>query len=196
MQSSEWCFTEVYEDLCLRFLELHETEQAGALYNLPWRSLEFLPATATLARKPSTEAPVAEILQASLSPAMLQAKRGFMRFRLISLTLGPPEWKEEKEPVLKTSCWRFPDASNCHIFPKTIKHMSQGISLVHCNKFRVTAAGALPGDSANGNTRQYDRFLSNGRLVLQQNLHRRSDAFAFRWSCQELSTNHDFWVLD
>ena len=103
MQSSEWCFTEVYEDLCLRFLELHETEQAGALYNLPWRSLEFLPATATLARKPSTQAPVAEILQASLSPAMLQAKRGFMRFRLISLTLGPPEWKEEKEPVLKTS---------------------------------------------------------------------------------------------
>ena len=100
MQSSEWCFTEVYEDLCLRFLELHETEQAGALYNLPWsscRQLQLLPGSQ--APKPQ----VAEILQASVSPAMLQAKRGFMRFRLISLTLGPPEWKEEKEPVLKTS---------------------------------------------------------------------------------------------
>ena len=113
---------------------------------------------------------------------------------------GPQNGKKRKnlcwKPHGNRRCWRFPDASNCHIFPKTIKHMSQGISLVHCNKFRVTAAGALPGDSANGNTRQYDRFLSNGRLVLQQNLHRRSDAFAFRWSCQELSTNHDFWVLD
>lgn len=138
--------------------------------------------------------------QAAVSPAMLQAKRGFMRFRLICLTLGTPEWKEEREAMLNTS-WQqkmleIPRCLQLSHFPKNDPTHVSGdfFGALRCSKFRHTAA--LSNLETDCNTRSYDLLLSNGRLVLQQNLHRRRDAFTFHWSCQELSTNHDFLALD
>lgn len=49
---------------------------------------------------------------------------------------GPQNGKKREKlcwtPHGNKRCWRFPDASNCHIFPKTIQHMYQGISSVRC----------------------------------------------------------------